>query len=324
MSGLKLRLSRILRMTPFLLLAWALPVRAAVESASPAEAPARDPITIELRAAESAIYPGQNLVLKLIFKNDAEPPVTLDAAAFERETFQVLDEKGKPPKKVAPGGKAAEALRVDGYGTSERLIDLSAWYPSVAARKGVWKVSWSGGDRSAGPIKVAVTEPYDAAKDRIAVLETEVGVMTWELLPEHAPKHVKHFVDLVRQGFYDGLTFYRFVPGMELCGGDPKGDGTGGWRNLMMPEFSQNLVPVTGMVGALRPDGKVSLSSDSIFFIALGSPEFMQGLQSFYARMTEGWDVVARIAARETTGETGLSNANLLLRPVKIVRARIK
>ena len=49
-----------------------------------------------------------------------------------------------------------------------------------------------------------------------------------ELLPEYAPKTVTNFEKLVKEGFYDGLTFHRIIPGFMIQGGDPLGNGMGG------------------------------------------------------------------------------------------------
>jgi len=54
------------------------------------------------------------------------------------------------------------------------------------------------------------------------------GVLTGELYPETAPKTVENFEKLANQGFYDGLTFHRVIPGFMIQGGDPLGNGVGG------------------------------------------------------------------------------------------------
>jgi peptidyl-prolyl cis-trans isomerase B (cyclophilin B) len=54
-----------------------------------------------------------------------------------------------------------------------------------------------------------------------AVIETSLGEIEIELLPDKAPGHVKNFLDLARKGFYDGSTFHRVIPGFMIQGGDP-------------------------------------------------------------------------------------------------------
>lgn len=84
----------------------------------------------------------------------------------------------------------------------------------------------------------------------VAVGETETpivsmemengGIVKLELYPEIAPKTVNNFVALVEDGFYDGLTFHRIIPGFMIQGGDPNGDGTGGPGYEIKGEFSNN------------------------------------------------------------------------------------
>lgn len=60
------------------------------------------------------------------------------------------------------------------------------------------------------------------------VMSTEKGDLEIELYDDDAPGTVENFLKLSRDGFYDGLTFHRVLPGFVIQGGCPKGDGTGG------------------------------------------------------------------------------------------------
>ena len=64
-----------------------------------------------------------------------------------------------------------------------------------------------------------------------AVLVTNKGTITFELLPDLAPEHVKNFVDLAQSGFYNGTKFHRVIPGFMIQGGDPntKTDNVSTW-----------------------------------------------------------------------------------------------
>ena len=68
----------------------------------------------------------------------------------------------------------------------------------------------------------------DASKIYRATVTTDRGVMVMDLDPALAPNTVNNFVALARQGFYDGLTFHRVVPGFVIQGGCPEGSGRGG------------------------------------------------------------------------------------------------
>ena len=75
----------------------------------------------------------------------------------------------------------------------------------------------------------------------IVTITMENGdVMKAELYPEIAPITVENFVNLVKDGFYDGLTFHRIINGFMIQGGCPLGTGTGGPGHTIKGEFSQN------------------------------------------------------------------------------------
>ena len=61
-----------------------------------------------------------------------------------------------------------------------------------------------------------------------AIIETEKGTIELELFEKDAPNTVANFEKLIKEGFYDGLTFHRVIPDFVIQGGCPRGDGTGG------------------------------------------------------------------------------------------------
>ena len=80
------------------------------------------------------------------------------------------------------------------------------------------------------------------------------GTVVIMLRPDAAPQHVERIKTLVRQGFYNGLSFHRVVPGFMAQGGDPKGTGEGG---STLPDLKAefNTLPfLRGTVGAARAD----------------------------------------------------------------------
>ena len=62
--------------------------------------------------------------------------------------------------------------------------------------------------------------------------------MEFELYPEIAPITVENFVNLVKKGFYNGLTFHRVIPGIVIQGGSPLGNGTGGPGHTIKGDFN--------------------------------------------------------------------------------------
>ena len=104
-----------------------------------------------------------------------------------------------------------------------------------------------------------------ADKKYSAVVETTKGKFTIELRPDIALETVNSFIFLAREGFYNGVTFHRVLPGFVAQGGDPTGTGSGGPGYTLPAEFSD--VPFErGTVGMARGDDPNSGGSQ--FFIA--------------------------------------------------------
>ncbi|MBR4335657.1 MAG: peptidylprolyl isomerase, partial [Clostridia bacterium] len=125
-----------------------------------------------------------------------------------------------------------------------------------------------------------------------------------ELLPEYAPKTVANFEKLVKEGFYDGLTFHRIIPGFMIQGGDPLGNGMGGAKEKIPGEFKQNgfaqntLKHVRGVISMARAYDPNSASSQ--FFIRHADAPHLDGAYAAFGRVVEGLDVVDEIAATPT------------------------
>ena len=124
-----------------------------------------------------------------------------------------------------------------------------------------------------------------------------------DLYPEIAPITVENFVKLAEDGFYDGLTFHRIIKGFMIQGGDPKGDGTGGAEETIKGEFSKNGVEnplshkrgVISMARSQMPD-----SASSQFFIVHEDSTYLDGEYAAFGYVTEGMDVVNKIAECRT------------------------
>lgn len=124
-----------------------------------------------------------------------------------------------------------------------------------------------------------------------------------ELDPTAAPITVANFEKLVKEGFYDGLTFHRIIPGFMIQGGDPKGNGTGGSKENIKGEFASNGVNnplkhtrgVISMARAMDPN-----SASSQFFIMHADAPHLDGQYAAFGKVVEGMDVVDQIANERT------------------------
>lgn len=128
-------------------------------------------------------------------------------------------------------------------------------------------------------------------------------VIKAELYPEIAPNTVNNFISLVKKGFYDGLIFHRVIYGFMIQGGCPDGTGMGGPGYCIKGEFTQNgfandlkhTAGVLSMARAMHPD-----SAGSQFFIMHKNAPHLDGSYAAFGKVTEGMDVVNRIAEEET------------------------
>lgn len=138
----------------------------------------------------------------------------------------------------------------------------------------------------------------------MVVIEMDNGrVIRIELDPKAAPITVANFEKLVRQNFYDGLTFHRIIPGFMIQGGDPKGNGTGGSREHIRGEFAANgfsnpIKHVRGVISMARASDPNSASSQ--FFIMHQDAPHLDGSYAAFGRVVSGMDAVDEIAAVPT------------------------
>lgn len=142
------------------------------------------------------------------------------------------------------------------------------------------------------------------AQNPVVTFEMENGdIMKAELYPDVAPNTVNNFVSLVKKGFYNGLIFHRVIEGFMIQGGCPDGTGMGGPGYGIRGEFSQNgfsnqlkhAPGVLSMARAMHPD-----SAGSQFFIMHKTSPHLDGAYAAFGQITEGMDVVNRIAETRT------------------------
>ena len=151
----------------------------------------------------------------------------------------------------------------------------------------------------------------------------DYGTIKIELYPKYAPNTVANFVNLVEEGFYNGNTFHRLVPGFVLQGGDPDGNGTGGPGYSIKGEFRENgytkntLKHKAGIISMARsasPD-----SAGSQFFIVLADTQMISAsLDNKYAafgKVIQGMDVIKNIedSAEVEDSQTGKLKENITI-----------
>ncbi|MCR4428377.1 MAG: peptidylprolyl isomerase [Caldiserica bacterium] len=149
----------------------------------------------------------------------------------------------------------------------------------------------------------------------VAILETEKGVIKFEMYPQDAFNTVANFIFLAKRGFYDGLTFHRVEPGFVIQGGDPNGNGTGGPGYHIKAEFNsrKHLEGTVAMARAKDPN-----SAGSQFYICLSPQPSLDGKYTVFGQVIEGMDVVKRIQVGDKILKVRLENADGYPEPEKL------
>ena len=160
-----------------------------------------------------------------------------------------------------------------------------------------------------------------------AALITDKGTMVVTFFPEHAQKHVKSFLSLAQQGFYDGIAFHRVMRNFMVqtgCPNSKKGatgtPGTGGPGYTLPAEF--NDIPHTrGIVSMAR--ARDPNSAGSQFFIVHGDhASFLDGQYTVFGRVEEGLDVLDAIASVEcdfgSAGERSKPKERIEIRGIEL------
>lgn len=160
--------------------------------------------------------------------------------------------------------------------------------------------------------------PLPDLKNKMVVIETARGNIKLELFPKEAPKTAANFVDLINQGFYNGLKFHRVVPGFVIQGGDPKGDGTGGPGYVFEDEinpwslgladdviksyeaqgyrYRRDLTSHKMIVGALAmANAGPNINGSQFFIITEQDQPSLDGKHTVFGQVIDGIDIVRKI-----------------------------
>ncbi len=135
----------------------------------------------------------------------------------------------------------------------------------------------------------------DVNKKYTATIVMESGNLTLELFAKDVPVTVNSFVFLARQGYYDGCTFHRVIPGFMAQGGDPTGTGSGGPGYTIPNEITSH----RHIAGALSMANAGPNTNGSQFFICYADQPGLDGDYSVFGQLIDGWDTFLKITARD-------------------------
>lgn len=118
-----------------------------------------------------------------------------------------------------------------------------------------------------------------------------------ELLPKSAPETVNSFIFLAGEGWFDGVSFHRVIPGFVAQTGDPTGTGIGGPGYMIPNEVDSSLTHAEAGMVAMANTGPDTNGSQ--WYVTLGDASFLDGGYTIFGRVVEGLDVVEQITPRD-------------------------
>jgi peptidyl-prolyl cis-trans isomerase B (cyclophilin B) len=169
----------------------------------------------------------------------------------------------------------------------------------------------------------AAQKTIDFSKNKYQlVLDTSMGKITLDMLPEVAPGHVKNLLGLAKIGFYDGLTFHRVISGFMIQGGCPEGTGTGGPGYTIKAEFNATKHE-PGVLSMARTNDPNSAGSQ--FFICLETVPHLDRQYTAFGRTADAASlaVVKKIGAVET-GAQDRPTTPVVIKKATVVETPLK
>ena len=148
---------------------------------------------------------------------------------------------------------------------------------------------------------------------RTATFDTTKGTVVAQLAEDDAPITTANFIELAQKGFYNGLTFHRYVAGFVIQGGDPDGTGAGGSGKNIKGEFPTNGVQNPGKhdsagVLAMARSGDPNSASSQFYFTLAAAPHLDSGYAVF-GKVTSGLDAVLALREGDKMNTVTISEA---------------
>jgi cyclophilin family peptidyl-prolyl cis-trans isomerase len=135
----------------------------------------------------------------------------------------------------------------------------------------------------------------DSSKTYTVTLTTSEGAFSFDLDVKDSPNTTASFAELVKEGFFDGLTFHRIVPGFVIQGGDPNGNGTGGPGYTTVDVPPSDAKYTKGVVAMAKGGAEAPGTSGSQFFVVTGDDIGLPPDYALLGKVTSGLSVVEKI-----------------------------
>ena len=249
-------------------------------------------------------------IIKLLIDGGAQEPLLPVWGLVSAVATNDYDLAGKYLAMLEKSGALVDQSLYEGP-AEQSLHRLAISYASVLDEE---REKWE----KESAIRAAETQADNLPQVRLA---TSKGDITVELFEDQAPDTVANFITLVKQGFYDGLTFHRVIGKFMAQAGDPAGDGTGGPGYTIRdechePDARMHFRGSLSMAHTEAPD-----SGGSQFFITFVPTPHLDGMHTVFGRVIDGMDVLAEIQRREPNGKP--DHDAMLPPPDRILKAEV-
>lgn len=249
------------------------------------------PAPVELTApgadAAATDTPGMGLPLGHVFSGENSTALSIEDShgLIFGDSVTLTPPEGVPPLTLAPHGSVGVRL------------ELTQYYDALS-RSGTYQLRWRPYGGTVSSEKTSVT----ILPEQQAMMVTDLGKLTIRFYYDEAPRHVQNFLELVRKGFYDNLTFHKLIPGGIVQGGDPLGTGHGIRKDgkRLKAEFSH--IPFRrGTIGMARLERDPD-SASCQFYICLGRQPSLDGRQTAFAYLVgeESFETLKQIESIPT------------------------
>jgi len=264
-----------------------------------------NPLRVTIEAKR--LNPAGKMPVRFMIENATESTVQVDEPADWTTGLEIRDAQDKVVKdfgSAEPKGK----VKLEARAFTGRTADIASALAGKTFDEGTFKLTWKHAGAVSKQIEVLLVRDY-----RVKI-ETNLGDISIDLLPENAPANVMHFIGLVRKGFYDGKIFHRLIPGFMMQGGNSKKDGRGRYALRVKGEFTQ-LKHVRGTVAMARYGDPDSAETD--FYICFADYPAGDGQYSIIGQITRESDRVLGEAEQVNTDHNPCKGCGKAIDPKK-------
>jgi cyclophilin family peptidyl-prolyl cis-trans isomerase len=286
------------------------------------EKPFHDKAALATQASEAAGKQGQFWEMHDVLFNKQSDWAAMTVSDFQQWLIQQAGTLGLDVTKFTADLNSTElvnlahnawdsAQKIGLSGTPTLIVNGEVWPGNVAMSLGnitsVIKLTMLEDKQftQCPPMMIDVTRQY------VATLHTSKGDIVIELFADKAPLAVNSFIFLAKNGWFDGVTFHRVVPGFVAQAGDPSGTGYGtpgyAFKNEISPDLKFDGPGVVGMANAGAD------SNGSQFFITYAAQPTLDGSYTIFGKVIQGMDVANKLTPRDPSQSADLPPGDQIL-----------